>query len=113
MFTERLTLRQISVSDEQEIFTLRSDTGINRYLNRQVSRSLNDARHFISMIDENICRNESLYWAVILSEGNKFVGTCCLFSFSDENSSCEIGFELLPNFQGQGIMQEALKKVIE
>ncbi len=41
------------------------------------------------------------------------VGTICLFGFSDENDKCEIGFELLTNFQGQGIMKEASEKVID
>jgi ribosomal-protein-alanine N-acetyltransferase len=41
------------------------------------------------------------------------VGTICLFSFSDENARCEIGYELLTNFQGQGIMKEAVEKVID
>ena len=35
------------------------------------------------------------------------------FSFSDENDKCEIGYELLTNFQGQGIMKEAVEKVID
>jgi ribosomal-protein-alanine N-acetyltransferase len=38
------------------------------------------------------------------------VGTICLFGFSDENASCEIGYELLTNFQGQGIMKEGRRK---
>ena len=35
------------------------------------------------------------------------------FQLSDENDKCEIGYELLTNFQGQGIMKEALEKVID
>ena len=35
-----------------------------------------------------------------------------IYGFSDENENCEIGYELLTNFQGQGIMKEALEKVI-
>ena len=54
-----------------------------------------------------------LYWAITLNDTKKLVGTVCLFSFSDENDKCEIGYELLPNFQGQGIMKEAVEKVIE
>jgi ribosomal-protein-alanine N-acetyltransferase len=41
------------------------------------------------------------------------VGTICLFGFSDENYTCEIGYELLTKFQGQGIMKEAAEKVID
>ena len=110
--TERLTLRQLVINDEQEIFTLRSDSEINKYLDRQVSNTIDDARNFINKVNENINKNDSLYWAITLSDKNILVGTICLFGFSDENGKCEIGYELLPNFQGQGIMKEAAEKVI-
>ena len=110
--TERLTLRQLVVNDEQEIFTLRSDIEINKYLDRQVSNTIDDARNFINKVNENINKNDSLYWAITLSDSNILVGTICLFGFSEENGKCEIGYELLTNFQGQGIMKEAVEKVI-
>jgi len=110
--TERLTLRQLVVNDEQEIFTLRSDIEVNKYLDRQVSNTIDDARNFINKVNENINKNDSLYWAITLRDRNILVGTICLFGFSDENGKCEIGYELLPNFQGQGIMKEAVEKVI-
>ena len=111
--TERLTLRQLVVNDEQEIFTLRSDKEINKYLDRQISNTIDDARNFITKVNENINKNDSLYWAITLRDRNILVGTICLFGFSDENGKCEIGYELLTNFQGQGIMKEAVEKVID
>jgi [ribosomal protein S5]-alanine N-acetyltransferase len=111
--TERLTLRQLLITDEQEIFTLRSDSEINKYLDRQLSKTIDDARNFINMVNENINKNDSLYWAITLSDRNILVGTICLFGFSDENAKCEIGYELLTSFQGQGIMKEASEKVID
>ena len=111
--TERLTLRQLVIADEQEIFTLRSDSEINKYLDRQVSNTIDDARNFINKVNENINKNDSLYWAITLSDKNILIGTICLFGFSDENYKCEIGYELLTNFQGQGIMKEAAEKVID
>ena len=111
--TERLTLRQLIINDEQEIFTLRSDSEINKYLDRQVSNTIDDARNFINKINESINKNDSIYWAITFSAKNILVGTICLFGFSDENGSCEIGYELLTNFQRQGIMREAAEKVID
>ena len=111
--TERLNLRQLVINDEQEIFILRSDSEINKYLDRQISNTIDDARNFINKINENISKNDSLYWAITFSVKNILVGTICLFSFSDENDKCEIGYELLTNFQGQGIMKEAVEKVID
>jgi len=107
--TERLTLRQLIINDEQEIFALRSDSEINKYLDRQISKTIDDARNFIN----KIIKSDSLYWAITLSDKNILIGTICLFAFSDENYKCEIGYELLTKFQGQGIMKEASEKVID
>lgn len=111
--TERLTLRQLLLSDAQGIYTLRSDDATNKYLDRQPSKTLEDATNFIHNITENIQRNDSVYWVVTLTASGTFVGTICLFGFSDGHQTCEIGYELLSDFQGKGIMQEAAKKVIE
>lgn len=111
--TERLTLRQLIMNDEQEIFILRSDSEINKYLDRQISATIDEVRQFITKITENIVKNDSLYWAITLSSKNVLVGTICLFGFSNEHDNCEIGYELLTNFQGQGIMKEAVETVID
>ena len=111
--TERLTLRQLSTNDGQNIFALRSDTEINKYLYRQASKTIEDAINFINKINDSIKKNVSLYWAITLTNTKIFVGTICLFEFSNEKNKCEIGYELLTNFQGQGIMKEATGKVID
>lgn len=111
--TKRLTLRQLVANDEQAIFTRRSDTEINKFLDRKIAGTLDDARHFINAVNNNIDKNVSVYWAITFSGKSELVGTICLFCFSDENDKCEIGYELLTNFQRQGIMQEAVDKVID
>jgi [ribosomal protein S5]-alanine N-acetyltransferase len=111
--TERLILRRLSTEDQQSIFALRSDEEINKYLGRQPARSIEDAVNFINMVNDNIQNNNSIYWVITLTTTGTFVGTICLFDLSDENSSCEIGYELLTKFQGQGIMKEAAEKIID
>ena len=111
--TERLTLRQPLESDAQEIFLLRSDAIVNKYLDRQPTETVAEAISFIRKVAENFKNNAGLYWAITQTDNGKLIGTVCLFDFSDEGKKCEIGYELLPNYQGQGIMNEALKKIIE
>lgn len=110
--TERLTLRQLSTDDGQNIFALRSDPPINKYLGRAPSKTIEDATNFINRINDNIQKNNSIYWVITLTETKTFAGTICLFDFSDEKNSCEIGYELMTKFQNQGIMKEALEEVI-
>src|ERR1700759_1326145 len=89
--TKRLTLRQLVMNDEQEIFALRSDSEINKYLDRKKASTIDDARNFINIVNENIHKNDSVYWAITFSDKNILLGTICLFSFSDENDKCETG----------------------
>jgi [ribosomal protein S5]-alanine N-acetyltransferase len=110
--TERLTLRQLLIDDQQDIFALRSDTAINKYLDRAPCKTTEDAINFINKVNDNIKKNNSIYWVITLTKTKKFAGTICLFGFSNENNKCEIGYELLTNFQGQGIMKEPAEKVI-
>jgi len=111
--TERLTLRQLSTDDQQAIFALRSDAAINKYLLREPSKTLEDAINFINKVNDNIKISYSYYWVISLTNTKTVAGTICLFNFSSETNSCEIGYELLPAFHGKGIMKEAAEKVIE
>ncbi|MBI2968325.1 MAG: GNAT family N-acetyltransferase [Bacteroidetes bacterium] len=111
--TERLILRQLSIDDDKEIFALRSDNKVNKYLDRQPSETIEDARRFINKVSQSIKKSDLIYWAITMADKNNLLGTICLFDFSDEKNKCEIGYELLPDFQGQGIMKEATSKIIE
>lgn len=111
--TERLTLRQLSTDDAEAIFALRSDAEINKYLGRVPSKTIDDAINFIAKINDNIQKSNSIYWAITLTDTKTFVGTICLFEFSNEKNSCEIGYELMTKFQGQGMMKEAAAAVID
>jgi [ribosomal protein S5]-alanine N-acetyltransferase len=111
--TVRLSLRQLSSEDEEAIFELRSDPAVNKYLGRPICKSREEAKAFINRINENIEKRNTYYWAIVLTETNQLVGTICLYDFSKDNDRCEIGFELRPQFQKQGIMQEAIQSVID
>jgi len=110
--SERLTLRQLSLTDQQDVFALRADEEINQFLDRKPAETIEDAIRFINVINENIKNNISVYWAITLTETRELVGTICLFDFSKDKTSVEIGYELFTGFQGQGIMSEAIEKVI-
>ncbi len=110
--TERLILRELLIDDAQEIFALRSDGSVNKYLDRKPGNSIDEAITFIHTIHENTHNNNSIYWAITLNNNDKLIGTICLFNFSDDNLKAEIGYELLPDFQGKGMMQEAIATVI-
>lgn len=111
--TERLVLRQLTMQDEKEIFLLRSDENVNKYIDRPPAVSLEDAQKFIEKINRGIAGNESLFWAIHFKNDAQLIGTICCWNFCKEEERAEIGYELLPFFQGKGIMQEAVSAVIQ
>lgn len=113
LITERLTLRQLSIDDQQDIFALRSDPKINKFLGRPLCKTNEEAINFINKVNDNIEKGNSYYWAITLTDTKTLVGTICLFDFSGKNNSYEIGYELMTEFQGQGIMKEAAQAVID
>ena len=113
LITSRLTLRQPLESDSRQILWLRSDPLVNKYLDRQPSETSGEVLSFIRQVNDNFKDNDGFYWGIAETRNDKLIGTICLFDFSDKLKKCEIGFELLPNYQGKGIMTEALQKIIE
>lgn len=112
LITERLTLRQPTANDAEQMLLLRSNPLVNQYLDRKPTESLAAAAGFIEKVNENFSKGAGLYWAITQSGNKELIGTICLFDFSTEEGKCEIGYELLPAYQGKGIMREALKKVV-
>lgn len=113
LLTERLLLRQVRRADVQEIFLLRSDEIVNKYLGRPKAKSIEDAEDFIKRINFGTGNNQHFYWAICFPDQLKLMGTICLWNFSEDGNKAEIGYELLPQFHGKGIMQEAFSKVVE
>ena len=111
--TERLQLRKLEISDAEQIFSLRSNEIVNRYLGRTPANSVKDAEAFIKKINSAEPGNQSFYWAICFHNEPDLVGTICLWNFSENENKSEIGYELLPQFQGQGIMQEAFLAVLK
>lgn len=112
--SERLTLRKLRLEDENEVFFLRSDNRVLKFIDIPIAKSLEDARTYIRMINKGIDENEWVLWGITLKEAeSKIIGTICLWNISKEKNKGEIGYLLHPDFQRKGYMQEATVKVID
>lgn len=113
LHTNAFVLRKLSIEDADEIFQLRSNDEINKYINRQKANSIEDVLQYIDKIENNIKENKGLVWSVCYKGSNKLIGSACVFNINTENYSAEIGYELLPEFHGKKIIQEILPAIIK
>ncbi|MBS1524064.1 MAG: GNAT family N-acetyltransferase [Bacteroidetes bacterium] len=111
--TERLFLRDLQPDDAEEIYRLRKDEKVNELIGRQSAVTIDDAREFIGKILLLAENYEVVMWAITLIGSNKLAGTILYWHIERLKDKAEVGYELLPEYQGKGIMTEALEKVIE
>ncbi|CAM3615157.1 GNAT family N-acetyltransferase [Flavobacterium gelidilacus] len=114
--SKNLILRRVLESDCKIILYLRSDEEINKFIERpehRKTKTIEEAKKFILQINENIETNKSITWGITLKNEPKIIGTICLWNFSEDNKTAEIGYDLEPKFQGKGIMSESLKSVLD
>jgi ribosomal-protein-alanine N-acetyltransferase len=111
--TERLALRELEAADVNEIFFLRSDMDVLKYLDKEPEKSVDEAKKFIESIKENTIHNNSILWGIALRESHEIIGSICFWRILKEHYRAEIGYVLHPAFQGKGIMDEAIKAVLQ
>ncbi|HQK39586.1 MAG TPA: GNAT family N-acetyltransferase [Flavobacterium alvei] len=110
--TERLLLRRVVNKDVEQIFALRSDKEVMKYIPRPLVKTKEDALAHITMIDEKIDTNEGINWAITLKNNDKLIGIIGLYRIQPEHFRAEIGYMLLPEYHGKGIVSEAINEVV-
>ncbi len=110
--TKHLILRRLVPEDREGIFFLRNDEHVNKFIRRVRMTSETEAVTFIEKIWSNDDQGLSVFWAITLNTSPDLIGTICLWNFSEDRKLAELGYELLPSFQGRGLMPEAVKAVL-
>ncbi|HSN49360.1 MAG TPA: GNAT family N-acetyltransferase, partial [Flavobacterium sp.] len=111
--TERMNLRRVAKEDVNEIFALRSNKETMKYIPRPLVKTDEEAMAHFTMIDEKIENNEGINWAITLKNDLKLIGIIGLYRIIPEHFRAEIGYMLLPKYQGKGLITEAIKETVK
>jgi ribosomal-protein-alanine N-acetyltransferase len=112
--TERLLLRIMTTNDAEEILYLRSNDDVMKYIDRERTKSIEDAKSFLDKIDASLNSNNGIMWGITLKENpGKLIGNIGYWRLIKEHYRAEVGYMLHPSFWKKGIMKEALLRVID
>ena len=111
--TERLILRRVDNNDYKEVLSLRSNPETMKYIPRPILKNDEEALAHILMIETKIQNNEGINWAITIKGDPKLIGVIGHYRIQLENYRAEIGYMILPEFNGQGIVTEAVKEVVK
>ncbi len=111
--SERLLLRQITNDDAKEVYALRGNPETMKYIPRPLVTSIEEALKHIQMIQNKIETNEGINWAVTVKGSPQMIGFMGHYKINWEHRRAEIGYMILPEFNGQGITTEAIQLMVK
>ncbi|MEZ5345575.1 MAG: GNAT family N-acetyltransferase [Pyrinomonadaceae bacterium] len=109
--TERLILRKLKSSDLNEIFAMRKDPLIMRYI-RGPQTDLDSSIKWIEMMTEKWDKEKIGFCGVIEKETGNFVGWCGLWNLGGTDD-IEVGYAIAKHRWGKGYATEAAARCLE
>ncbi|MCU0346290.1 MAG: GNAT family N-acetyltransferase [Saprospiraceae bacterium] len=110
--TERLLLRQFQDSDLENVFKGLSHPEVIPYYGVNYD-SLEATQAQLQFFADLEAHSTGIWWAICSPDNQVFYGAGGLNGLVREHQKAEIGFWLLPEHWGQGIMKEAMPLICE
>ena len=109
----RLILRQFRPSDAQDMFNNWCNSpAVCKYLSWDPHRELETTRKVLSGWVEAYQDNTVYHWVIELKENNQAIGSIGALNVSEKHLECFLGYCIGEAFWGQGLMTEAVARVI-
>ncbi len=110
--TERLRLRASGPADAEATLAVLSSEKVCRYYDLSPLKLREQAADLIANRAAAFTREERIRWALARRENDVVIGSCGLSRWDEGAAQAEVGYELAPAWQGQGLMREALTAIL-
>jgi len=110
--TGRLLLRQFTESDLENIYLGLSNSAVIKYYGVYF-KTLEETRKQLAWFAKLEKDKTGIWWAVSSPDGSVFYGSVGLYYLNPELKKAELGFWLMPQYWGKGIITESVQLAIE
>jgi ribosomal-protein-alanine N-acetyltransferase len=108
--TDRLILRRLDERDIDEIFAMRSDPEVMRFIRAPQNRM--ETVNWLNLVSSRWASDRIGFCAVVEKQTDKFVGWCGLWQLK-ETDELEIGYAIAKDFWGKGFATEAARVFLQ
>lgn len=112
--TERLTVRALRESDQEQLMVIQSRLDVARYM-YWAPRTPEETRTWLALaipLPSREVENKAVILAAVDRPSGRIAGTLTLFVHNQEHRQGEIGFVFHPDFQGQGLASEWARELL-
>jgi ribosomal-protein-alanine N-acetyltransferase len=109
--TDRLILREIVPEDAPAIFRIFSNEMVTHYYDLVTYTRVEQAAELIDFFDESFELERAIRWGIERKADGVLMGTCGYVWLRTYRG--EVGYELHPDYWGQGYMAEAIDAIVD
>ena len=111
--TDRLILRELTVSDYKAVFDIFRHSEVTRFYDQETFKGLEPAKNFVDSCIKRFYDRLGIRWGLVHKADMKLIGTCGLHKLVDKFSRAEIGYDLALDYWRRGLMSEAIKVILD
>lgn len=111
--TKNLLLRRLNYRDVNNLYEMRRDAQMNEYIDVKPDENITETKEYIDKMNRGIDNNKWIIWAIELKQSEKIIGTISIWNINTEQTGAELGYGIMPDYQGKGFMKEALLRVVQ
>ncbi|PGZ54152.1 N-acetyltransferase [Bacillus anthracis] len=108
MYTKRLILREINMSDSLHIYEYAADKEMTTYTVWDAHQSLCDTYNYVEEIVSQYNKGQVAPLGILLKEKQKLIGTCGFIKYNLTAHTAEIAYALSRKYWGRGLATEAV-----
>lgn len=110
--TNQLDLVELTLNDLDDFHLMRSDERMMNYIPGRLAKSKADSEKVIQEGKEKLLEGNNITWGIKIKGNKQLIGTIGFYRIQWSNWRGEIGYILHPDFQGKGIMSEAIQEIL-
>jgi [ribosomal protein S5]-alanine N-acetyltransferase len=111
--TERLVFRQFHKKDAAQLFKIRSNPQVMEFMDAIIVKSEDGAKVLLKTFHREFRDKKGITWAITDKQTNQLIGSFGYWRLIKPHNRAEIGYSLLPEYWGKGLMAETFKTLIE
>ena len=111
--SSRLILRAITEKDTGDLFAMRKNVRMHEHTDTKPDNTPADTEAYIQRMNKGVSENKWIIWAMEHKQSQRVIGTISIWNIAADQQSAELGYGVIPDYQGQGLMKEALMCVVE
>jgi len=113
METERLRLRRIEPKDLEDLFEMRTESGLIEFTDNVLDKTREETKIYMEKMHQGVTDGEFIIWAMEHKETGKVIGTISIWNIRWEEMTAELGYGMNSSYQKRGYMQEALRMITD